>query len=158
MYVVEQAAVIDAPIEIVRQAMNDLESIPYWATVQGTVTNPRGQGIGKTYDWQFQVSPLKFKGQVEIIDQTETSLTTRSTGDIDSIWTIKLTALGKNSTAIRVVVEYDPPHIFVEPLADFVVQQLASPAVASENMRRFKVMAEKQAAALNQAQEVSTSN
>ena len=35
---------------------------------------------------------------------------------------------------------------------------LASPAVASENMRRFKVMAEKQAAALNQAQEVSTSN
>jgi len=153
MHVVEQAIIIEAPIEIVRQAMNDLENIPRWATVKGTVDNPQGQGIGMTYDWRFQVSALSFKGKIEVIDQTENSLTTRSTGDIDSIWTINLTALGSNSTAIRVVVEYTPPHAFVEPLADFVVQQLATPEVAGENMRRFKAMTEKRAAEFEADQE-----
>lgn len=157
MHIVEQSAVIEAPLEIVWQAMNDLEGIPRWATVQGTVGNPQGQGIGRSYDWQFEVGHLKFKGQVEVIDQTETSLTTRSTGDIDSIWTIKLTALNRNSTAIQVVVEYNPPYAFVEPLADFVVQQLATPAVAGENMSRFKAMAETQAAALKKEREVPAS-
>ncbi len=157
MHIVEQTAVIEAPLEIVREAMNDLERIPHWATVQGTVDNRRGQGIGRCYDWQFQVGQLKFKGQVEIVDQTETSLTSRSTGDIESIWTIKLTALRKNSTAIRVVVEYNPPHAFVEPLVDFVVEQLASPAVARENLNRFKAMVEEQAATLEKRQEVPAS-
>ncbi len=153
MHVVEQAAIIEAPINVVRQAMNDLESIPRWATVKGTVDNRQGQGIGRTYDWHFQVSTLNFKGKIEVIDQTENSLTTRSIGDIDSIWTINLTALGSNSTAIRVVVEYTAPHAFIEPLADLVVQQLATPEVAGENMRRFKAMVEKQAAAVEQDQE-----
>ena len=153
MHVVEQATTIEAPIDLVRQAMNDLESIPRWATVKGTVANPQGQGIGKSYDWHFQVSALNFQGKIEVIDQTQNSLTTRSTGDIDSIWTINLTALGSNSTAIRVVVEYTPPHAFIEPLADLVVQQLATPEVAGENMRRFKAMVEKQAVAVEQDQE-----
>jgi uncharacterized membrane protein len=145
MQVVEQTTTIEAPIEIVRQAMNDLEGIPNWATVQGTVDNPQGQGVGRTYDWHFQVSGLNFKGKIEVLEQTETGLITRSTGDIDSIWTINLTALGNNSTAIRVVVEYTPPNAFVEPLADLVVQQLASPEAANENMMRFKTMVEKRA-------------
>ena len=156
MHIVEQAAVIEAPLEIVWQATNDLESIPRWATVKGTIGRPQGQGIGQSYNWQFEVSHLNFKGQVEVIDQTETSLTTRSTGDIESIWTINLTALSKNSTAIQVVVEYNPPYAFVEPLADLVVQQLATPLVASENMNRFKAMVEAQATAFEQQHEVST--
>ena len=55
------------------------------------------------------------------------------------------------------VVEYNPPHAFVEPLADFVVEQLASPAVARENLNRFKAMVEEQAAALEKRQEVPAS-
>ena len=145
MDVVEQAAVIAAPIEIVREAMNDLEGIPRWATVEGTVENPQGQGLGMTYDWHFRVSGLHFKGQLEVIDQSDDSLVTKSTGDIDSIWTINLTPLSKNSTAIRVVVEYVPPHKFLEPLVDLVVRQLASPEVAEENMNRFKMMVEQRA-------------
>ena len=66
MHVVEQATIIEAPIEIVRNAMNDLEGIPRWATVEGTVDNPQGHGIGRSYDWRFQVSRLKFKGKVEV--------------------------------------------------------------------------------------------
>jgi uncharacterized membrane protein len=145
MEVVEQAAVIGASIELVQEAMNDLESIPRWATVEGKVDNPQGQGIGRSYDWYFRVSGLHFKGKLEVIDQSESSLVTKSTGDIDSIWSIDLTPLSRHSTAIRVVVEYLPPHKLLEPLADLVVRQLASPEVASENMNRFKLMVEQQA-------------
>jgi uncharacterized membrane protein len=145
MEVVEQAAVIGASIELVQKAMNDLESIPRWATVEGKVDNPQGQGTGRSYDWYFRVSGLHFKGKLEVIDQSESSLVTKSTGDIDSIWSINLTPLSRHSTAIRVVVEYLPPHKLLEPLADLVVRQLASPEVASENMNRFKLMVEQQA-------------
>ena len=146
MEVVEQAAVIGAPIETVREVMNDLESVSRWATVDGTVENPQGQGVGMTYDWHFQVSGLRFKGKLEVIDQSENSLVTKSIGDVDSIWSIDLTPLSQNSTAIRVVVEYLPPYKFLEPLADLVVRQLASPEVAEENMNRFKLMVEQHAA------------
>ena len=145
MEVVEQAAVIGASIELVREAMNDLESVPRWATVEGRVDNPRGQGIGRSYDWSFRVSGLQFKGKLEVIDQSDSRLVTKSTGDIDSIWTIDLTPLSRHSTAIRVVVEYVPPHKLLEPLADLVVRQLASPEAAHENMNRFKLMVEQQA-------------
>ena len=49
MHIVEQAAVIEAPLEIVWQAMNDLESIPRWATVKGTIGRPQGQGMASWF-------------------------------------------------------------------------------------------------------------
>ncbi len=65
---------------------------------------------------------------------------------MDSLWTISLTPAGKKSTAIRVVVEYTPPHTFVELLADILLQQFGDPEVAKENMKRFKAMVEQRAA------------
>jgi hypothetical protein len=46
---------------------------------------------------------------------------------------------------MRVVVEYTSPHTFVELLADILLQQLADPEVARENMSRFKTMVEQRA-------------
>ena len=145
MQVVEQTAMLDAPMAITLDAVNDIENIPNWATVAGSVDKAPGEGEGVIYNWRFQVGSLTFKGVLAVIEQTGNSLITRSTGDIDSIWTINLTPIAKNSTAIRVSVEYTPPHAFIEPLADLVVQQLASPEVASENMARFKAMVEERA-------------
>jgi hypothetical protein len=42
---------------------------------------------------------------------------------------------------MRVVVEYTPPHTFVEVLADIV----SNPAVARENIMRFKNVVEERA-------------
>jgi hypothetical protein len=42
-------------------------------------------------------------------------------------------------------VEYALPNSFIEPLVDVVVQRMARPEVANENMRRFKEMVEKRA-------------
>lgn len=144
MQVVEQTAVIEAPLATVMKALGEVERIPTWATVPGVVDNVKGRGMGMTYDWHYQVSGLHFKGKSVVIEQTENSLITKTSGDVESIWTINLTPVGKNSTVIRVVVEYTLSNAFVEPLADLIVQQLTRPEVAEENMKRFKDMVERQ--------------
>jgi uncharacterized membrane protein len=145
MPVVEQAIVIKAPMAIVMEALNDVESIPTWTTVTGTITNVQGNGLGMTYDWHYTISNLNFGGKSEVIEQTENTLITKTIGDIDSIWTITLSAAGKKSTAMRVVVEYSPPNTFVEILTDIVLQQLSNPEVARENIMRFKEVVENHA-------------
>ncbi len=150
MRVVEQSTVIETSIATVMDAVNDVASIPSWATVPGEVNNVQGQGVGMTYDWRFQVSSLTFKGKAEVIDQSESSLITRTTGNIDSIWTVNLTPVGKSGTVIQVVVEYALPHSFVEPLADIVVQRLAKPEVAQKNIQQFKEMVEERAKIVEQ--------
>ncbi len=135
---VEQDSIINAPLTVVMEALNDVESIPSWATVTGTINNVQGRGPGMTYEWHYSINKLSFSGKSEVIEQTDNTLITKTTGDIDSIWTINLTPAGKQSTAMRVIVEYSPPNIFIEILADLVMQQLNDPEVARENMERFK--------------------
>jgi uncharacterized membrane protein len=150
MPVVEQAVVIKAPMVVVMQALNEVEKIPTWATVKGTIDQIRGRGPGMTYEWHYTIDQLAFGGRSEVVEQTETTLVTKTSGDVESIWTISLTPLGKRMTAMRVVVEYMPPNIFVEILADLVLQQLNDPEIARENISRFKKMVEEQAAILEE--------
>ena len=138
MLTVEQTIIIEAPMEMVMRALNDVEGFPGWATVKGKIGNVQGRGLGMTYEWYYTVEGLNFKGKSEVIEQTANTLITKTMGDIDSIWTITLTALGKGRTAVRVVVEYTLPGSFVEVLADEVIQQYATPEVARENLKRFK--------------------
>ncbi len=142
MPTVEQAVVINAPVETVMDALNDVESIPGWATVTGTIDNVQGQGPGMTYEWRYSINKLSFGGRSEVLEQTETTLSTKTTGDIDSLWTIELTPITKNSTSMNVVVEYMPPNIFMDVLANLVLQQMSDPAVAKENAARFKASVE----------------
>lgn len=153
MQAVEQATIIEAPFAAVMKAVNNIEGIPEWATVQGTVI--KRPELPDSYEWHFKVGNLSFEGELKVVEQTENSLLTRTTGDVDSIWTINVTAVGKRSTAIQIVVEYTLTNALVEPLADLVVQQLTSPEVAKENMRRFKVMVE-ELASLDTDREVLT--
>ena len=146
MPVVEQTAIIKAPLALVMETLNDVESIPSWATVTGTISAVKGHGRGMTYEWQYTINGVNFRGQSRVIEQTEDTLITKTTGDVDSLWTISLTPAGKKSTAIRVVVEYTPPHTFVELLVDILLQQFGDPEVAKENMKRFKAMVEQRAA------------
>jgi uncharacterized membrane protein len=139
---VEQSILINAPMTIVMEALNDVERIPSWATVTGTIDNVQGTGPGMTYEWHYSINRLNFSGKSEVIEQTEDVLITKTTGDVDSIWTINLTPVGKQSTAMQITVEYSPPNIFIEILADLVLQQLSDPEVAKENIKRFKEMTE----------------
>lgn len=144
MLTVEQTTVIEAPMEMIMRALNDVESFPTWTTVEGKIDNVQGRNLGMTYEWHYTVEGLSFRGKSEVIEQTANTLITKTTGDVDSIWTITLTALGKRSTAMRVVVEYKLPSSFVEVLADEVIQQYATPEVARENLKRFKQIVEEQ--------------
>jgi uncharacterized membrane protein len=146
MPVVEQTAVIKAPLTLVMETLNQVETIPSWATVTGTISNVKGRGWGMTYEWQYTINGVNFKGKSRVVEQTEDTLITKTTGDVDSLWTITLTPAGRKSTAIRVVVEYTPPHSFVELLADILLQQFSDPEVARDNLTRFKAMVEQQAA------------
>lgn len=148
MQVVEQTAIIEAPLAVVMEAVNDIEGIPGWATVKGTVT--RSLEESENYDWRFEVGNLKFAGRLKIIEQSEQGLITKTSGDVNSIWTIEVTPISKNSTAIRVLVEYTLPNALIEPLVDLLVQQIASPQVATENMNRFKAAVEARAKVNNQ--------
>lgn len=145
MPVVEQSIVIKASMARVMAALNAVENIPNWATVSGTIDEVQGRGAGMTYVWHYNFNQLSFKGRSEVLEQTADTLITRTTGDIDSLWTITLSPAGANRTAMRVNVEYTAPNTFMEILADIVLEQLGNPAVARENMQRFKEMVETQA-------------
>jgi uncharacterized membrane protein len=145
MPTVEQSSLIQAPIHLVMEVLNDVKNIPNWATVSGTVTNVRGNGPGMAYEWHYKFNNLTFDGYSEVLEQTNTTLITRTTGDVDSIWTITLTDIGASGTAMNVVVEYTPPNTFIELLTDFLLEQLGDPAVAQENMLRFKALVETRA-------------
>jgi uncharacterized membrane protein len=146
MPVVEQSVVIKAPMQFVMEAMNDVENIPTWATVTGTITNVQGSGPGMSYDWHYQFNQFSFSGASEVLEQTADTLITRTTGDVDSLWTVTLSPAGVNRTAVRVLVEYTPPNSFIELLADIVLEQFSDPAVARENIARFKAAVETKAA------------
>ncbi|MCI0526671.1 MAG: hypothetical protein L0Y56_04365 [Nitrospira sp.] len=150
MLIVEQAIIIKAPMVVVLEALNQVENIPTWATVTGTIDNIQGSSRGMTYEWHYTIGDFSFGGKSEVIEQTETTLITRTLGDVESLWTINLTSIGRKSTAMRVVVEYTPPNIFIEVLADMVLHQLNDPQVARENIVRFKEMVEKRAVILEE--------
>lgn len=139
---VEQSILINAPVAIVMEALNEVESIPTWATVSGIIENLQGKGPGLTYEWHYSINNVRFNGQSEVLEQTDTRLITKTTGDVDSIWTINLSPAGKKSTVLSVVVEYSPPNIYIEILADIVLHQIQDPKVARENITRFKQMVE----------------
>lgn len=148
MIIVEETAVIEAPLDIVLQLVNEVETIPAWATVAGQVFNVQGHGQQLEYDWRFTVNTVTFQGHSKVIEQTTDTLITETTGDIVSIWSIRLTPISPKNTMLRVIVEYAPPYAFVEVLADMVIQQLATPEVAQQNMQRFKALAEERAQVL----------
>jgi uncharacterized membrane protein len=146
MPVVEQSALIKAPMAVVMAALNDIERIPAWATVDGSVSKVQGRGVGMTYTWQYRFNAMNFQGQSEVIEQTPETLITRTSGDIDSLWTINLSPAGLNRTILQVLVEYTPPNIFIEILADSVLGQWSNPPIARDNMARFKDMVAARAA------------
>ena len=142
---VEQSVVIKAPLAVVVDCLNDVAAIPTWATVAGTIDNVQGRGQGMTYEWHYVINDLSFSGKSRVIEQSETTLITKTTGDIDSIWTIQLKPAGKHTTAMQVLVEYSPPNTFIELLADIVLQQINNPEIAQQNISRFKNMVEERA-------------
>lgn len=144
MPVVEQSIVIKAPASLVMKALGAVEDIPDWATVSGTVDHVQGRGVGMTYAWHYKFNNLNFEGHSEVLEQTADTLITRTTGDIDSLWTIRLSPAGVNRTALRVIMEYTAPNTFMEILADIVLEQLNNPGIARENITRFKEMVEAQ--------------
>ena len=144
--IVEQTMIIEAPLETIMQVMLDVESIPAWATVEGVIYNVQGRGPDMSYDWKFKVDDMDFTGQATVIEQTPDTLITETTGDIASIWTITLSSSGRHNTLMRAVVEYTPPqNIFVEVLADLVIQRYANPEVARQNIEQFKNLVEERA-------------
>ncbi|MCB0164102.1 MAG: SRPBCC family protein [Anaerolineae bacterium] len=150
MPIVEQSILIKAPMHRVMAALNDAASIPDWASVEGTIENIQGQGLGMTYNWHYSVGDFNFNGTSEVIEQTESMLITKTYGDVNSLWTINLNSIGAQTTTMRVSVEYTPAYGFVEVLADLFLQQLNNPEIAQENMKRFKASVESRAESIEE--------
>ncbi|GAB4431685.1 MAG: hypothetical protein Kow0031_12840 [Anaerolineae bacterium] len=147
MPVVDQFIIIKASLHTVMATLNDVENFPGWATVSGTISNVQGSGLGMSYDWLYTFNKIEFKGHSVVLEQTDTTLITRTSGDVDSLWTVKLTPAGPGSTALQVTVEYTPPNSFIELLADIVLEQLNNPEIARQNLANFKAAAEARARA-----------
>lgn len=145
MPVVDQYTVVKAPLDVVMATLNDVENFPNWATVSGSISNVQGSGPGMSYDWLYTFNRIEFKGHSVVLEQTETTLITRTSGNVDSLWTVKLTPAGPGSTALHVTVEYTPPNSFIELLADIVLEQLNNPEIARQNLANFKATAEARA-------------
>lgn len=142
---IDQSVVIKVPPHIVMATLNDVEHIPDWATVPGSISNRQGRGPGMSYDWFYTFNKIDFTGHSVVLEQTDTTLITRTTGSINSLWTVKLTPVGVGSTALQVIIEYTPPNSFIELLADIVLEQLNDPEIARQNLANFKAAAEAKA-------------
>ena len=76
---VDQSTIINAPVAVVMEALNDVEAIPTWASISGKIEDVKGSGPGMTYTWHYLINKIRFGGKSEVLEQTDTTLITKTT-------------------------------------------------------------------------------
>ncbi len=120
----EGSVVINAPAEKVFGLLIDSERLPEWMPLLIDVSDIQGEGVGKTFKWNYKFIGIKFQGKSEIVEEvTNRKSVFKSTAGIESVWTWDLAQEG-NGTKVDLVVEYTIPVPVLGKFAEpFVVKQ-----------------------------------
>jgi len=97
---------INAPAATVFDYMNGKDAAQEWDPYLKSMTNQDGEGFGSTYDWTYDIQGQTMKGKgvvTEFIPNRKQVL--KSSGEIDSTWTIMWVPRG-NQTKLIIVIEY----------------------------------------------------
>ena len=106
---VHKSIEIKAPVKEVFAYLDDPEKEPEWMSNMIEVSNVKGSGVGKHFDWTYKLVGMKFKGESTLTqDIPEKLLVAETKGGIESTWTFKFEQR-KDVTVLDLDIDYKIP-------------------------------------------------
>jgi len=103
---VSSYVVINAPAQKIFEYMNDENKSSEWNPAMKETKNVDGEGVGRTYDWVYEVGGQNYTGKAVVTEWVPNRKEViMSTGEIDSTWTFLWVPSG-NQTKTIIVIEY----------------------------------------------------
>ena len=121
VYRVENTITINVAPERVLEALEDIEGAPEWVPSLNKVWDIQGKGAGCTYNWQYKMGAVRFKGTTEITESTPQRFIMRTQGGVPSFWTWTMLPV-RGRTVLNLVIEYELPDSLVGSLANNVLE------------------------------------
>lgn len=100
---------VEAPTQAVFTYVADSARNPEWIPSLLDVRDVKGQGLGKTYDWTYQMAGVNLTGTSEIVAWEEGALVvSQSSGSVTSSWRHQIEPEG-DGTRYTLTVTYEIP-------------------------------------------------
>jgi uncharacterized membrane protein len=112
---------INAPVEKVFSYIDDPRNDTEWITNMIEVNDVTGAGVGKHFNWVWNMAGLKFKGESTYTEDVPNKrITFTSKGGIDAKWDFKFESK-KNATILDLDIEYSIPVPVLGKLAEKMI-------------------------------------
>jgi uncharacterized membrane protein len=112
---------IKAPIEKVFSYIDETTNLPEWITNMIEVHDVTGSGVGKHFNWVWNMAGIKIKGESTISEAIPNKrIVTKSKGGIDATWDFKFESK-KDVTVLDLDIEYSIPVPVLGKLAEKVI-------------------------------------
>lgn len=115
---------IKVPVKEVYDYLEDAAKLPEWLVGVTEVHNITGSGVGRHFDFTYQMVGVPLKGEVTATeDIPEKRIVTESKGGVESTWTWNLSAEKgkKDVTVLDLDIDYKIPVPVVGKLADKIL-------------------------------------
>ncbi len=118
---IHKSVEIKAPVEKVYSYIDDPRNSPEWVTNMIEVPDVTGSGVGKHFNWVWNMSGIKFKGESTYTEYTPNKrIVFKSKGGIDATWDYKFESQ-KNVTILDLDIEYSIPVPVLGKLAEKLI-------------------------------------
>jgi uncharacterized membrane protein len=118
---VHKSIEIKAPVEKVFSFIEDPNNDTEWITNMVEVNDVKGAGVGKHFNWVWNMSGIKFKGESTYTeDDPNKRIAFTSKGGIDAKWDFKFESK-KNMTILDLDIEYSIPVPVLGKLAEKII-------------------------------------
>jgi len=127
---------IKAPVGKVFAYIDDSASITKWMTGIKTVTNIKGKGVGKTFDWAAELEGVKLAGDAMVLDHVPNKKIT-ATNSIGDVWTAVFKSNKGGGTTLIVSQQtfLGVPNLKLETIAAARAQHLEALKVSCGNIK-----------------------
>jgi len=127
---------IKAPVGKVFAYIDDSTTIPKWLTGIKTVTNVKGKGAGKTFDWTAELEGVKFAGDAMVVDHVPNKQTT-AINSVGDVWTavFKSNKGGGTTLIVSQQTSLGVPNLKLETIAAARAQHLEALKVSCGNIK-----------------------
>jgi uncharacterized membrane protein len=118
---VDKSIEIKAPVEKVFSYIEDPMNDTEWITNMIEVHDVTGSGVGKHFNWIWNMAGIKFKGESTYTEDTlNKRIVFKSKGGIDATWDFKFESQ-KNATILDLDIDYSIPVPVLGKLAEKLI-------------------------------------
>ncbi|MFC2034459.1 SRPBCC family protein [Chloroflexota bacterium] len=120
---IERDILINALIEKVFTYLDDPVNLMESQPGVTDIRNINGRGIGQTWEWDYKMMGIPFKGKAEITRLTlNTELTIKTTGGISSVWAWRFKRHDEG-TLLSLEIEYTIPVPVLGKVGELLITQ-----------------------------------